>query len=112
MKFSSYQPVVNPNTINPPAVQAPKNLEGYGTSGKEWTALAGAVGQATKVLAQKQDDEDAADVMDARNRIMTSLTEQLYGEQGLWVRPLDMFCETVIIDGIAQPRFALLEAAC
>lgn len=83
MKFSSYQPVVNPNTINPPAVQAPKDLEVYGTGGKEWTALAGAVGQATKVLAQKQDDEDAADVMDARNRIMTSLTEQLYGEQGL-----------------------------
>lgn len=83
MKFSSYQPVVNPNTINPPAVQAPKDLEVYGTGGKEWTALAGAVGQATKVLAQKQNDEDAADVMDARNRIMTSLNEQLYGEQGL-----------------------------
>lgn len=83
MKFSSYQPVVNPSTINPPAVQAPKDLEVYGTGGKEWTALAGAIGQATKVLAQKQDDEDAADVMDARNRIMTSLTEQLYGEQGL-----------------------------
>lgn len=83
MKFSSYQPVVNPNTINPPAVQAPKDLEVYGTGGKEWTALAGAVGQATKVLAQKQDDEDVADVMDARNRIMTSLNEQLYGEQGL-----------------------------
>lgn len=83
MKFSSYQPVVNPNTINPPAVQAPKDMEVYGTGGKEWTALAGAVGQATKVLAQKQDDEDAADVMDARNRIMTSLNEQLYGEQGL-----------------------------
>lgn len=83
MKFSSYQPIVNPNTINPPAVQAPKDLEVYGTGGKEWTALAGAVGQATKVFAQKQDDEDAADVMDARNRIMTSLNEQLYGEQGL-----------------------------
>lgn len=83
MKFSSYQPVVNPNTINPPAVQAPKDMEVYGTGGKEWTALAGAVGQATKVFAQKQDDEDAADVMDARNRIMTSLNEQLYGEQGL-----------------------------
>lgn len=83
MKFSSYQPVVNPNTINPPAVQAPKDMEVYGTGGKEWTALAGAVGQATKVLAQKQDDKDAADVMDARNRIMTSLNEQLYGEQGL-----------------------------
>ena len=83
MKFSSYQPVVNPNTINPPAVQAPRDLEVYGTGGKEWNALSGAVGQATKVLAQKQDDEDAADVMDARNRIMTSLNEQLYGEQGL-----------------------------
>ena len=83
MKFSSYQPVANPNTINPPAVQAPKDLEVYGTGGKEWTALAGAVGQATKVFAQKQDDEDAADVMDARNRIMTSLNAQLYGEQGL-----------------------------
>lgn len=83
MKFSSYQPVVNPNTINPPTVQAPRDLEVYGTGGKEWNALAGAVGQATKVLAQKQDDEDAADVMDARNRIMTSLNEQLYGEQGL-----------------------------
>ena len=83
MKFSSYQPVVNPNTINPPTVQAPRDLEVYGTGGKEWNALAGAVGQATKVLAQKQDDEDAADVMDAMNRIMTSLNEQLYGEQGL-----------------------------
>lgn len=36
----------------------------------------------------------------------------LYGEQGLWVRPLAMFCETVTIDGVCQPRFALLEAAC
>lgn len=36
----------------------------------------------------------------------------LYGEQGLWVRPLAMFCENVTVDGITQPRFALLEAAC
>lgn len=41
-----------------------------------------------------------------------ALYRPLYGEQGLWVRPLAMFCETVIIDDIAQPRFALLEAAC
>lgn len=83
MKFSSYQPIVNPNTINPPAVQAPRDVNAYGTEGKEWNALAGAVGQVNKVLAQKQDDEDAADVMDARNRIMTALTDQLYGEKGL-----------------------------
>ena len=29
-----------------------------------------------------------------------------YGERGLWVRPLDMFTETVEIDGSSVPRFA------
>jgi hypothetical protein len=29
----------------------------------------------------------------------------LYGERGLWVRPLAMFTETVERDGVAQPRF-------
>ena len=29
----------------------------------------------------------------------------LYGEQNLWVRPLDMFTETVNIDGQPVPRF-------
>jgi hypothetical protein len=33
----------------------------------------------------------------------------LYGEQGLWVRPLAMFSETVMIDDIELPRFALIE---
>jgi hypothetical protein len=30
----------------------------------------------------------------------------LYGERGLWVRPLTMFTETVEVDGATQPRFA------
>ncbi|WP_416396750.1 DUF1653 domain-containing protein [Allohahella sp. A8] len=30
----------------------------------------------------------------------------LYGQQGLWVRPLRMFTETVEIDGETIPRFA------
>jgi len=30
----------------------------------------------------------------------------LYGEFGLWVRPLAMFEETVQIDGVVTPRFA------
>lgn len=30
----------------------------------------------------------------------------LYGERGLWVRPLAMFNETVEHEGRAQPRFA------
>jgi hypothetical protein len=29
----------------------------------------------------------------------------LYGEHGLWVRPMAMFFETVTIDGVTQPRF-------
>lgn len=34
----------------------------------------------------------------------------LYGDYGLWVRPLAMFTETVVKDGKEQPRFALEKA--
>ncbi len=33
---------------------------------------------------------------------------QLYGDGGLWVRPLAMFTETVEIAGQRQPRFAFV----
>lgn len=29
----------------------------------------------------------------------------LYGERGVWVRPLAMFCETVVVDGQRVGRF-------
>lgn len=32
----------------------------------------------------------------------------LYGEGGLWVRPLEMFTETVAVDGKRVPRFERL----
>lgn len=32
----------------------------------------------------------------------------LYGEGGLWVRPLDMFTETVVFHGKQVPRFEKL----
>ncbi|MGL6014752.1 MAG: DUF1653 domain-containing protein, partial [Selenomonadaceae bacterium] len=32
--------------------------------------------------------------------------QALYGEQGLWVRPLSMFREQVSVDGRLVPRFA------
>lgn len=32
----------------------------------------------------------------------------LYGDYGLWVRPLSMFCESVHTDSGSQPRFKLL----
>ncbi|WP_455925121.1 DUF1653 domain-containing protein [Pseudomonas putida] len=36
--------------------------------------------------------------------------QALYGEFGLWVRPLSMFLESVEVDGERVPRFALVEA--
>ncbi len=33
------------------------------------------------------------------------LYRALYGEHGLWVRPLDLFLEPVTIDGHTRPRF-------
>ncbi|MFM8273245.1 MAG: DUF1653 domain-containing protein [Gemmata sp.] len=35
----------------------------------------------------------------------------LYGEGGLWVRPLAMFLETVTHNGATVPRFARVEPA-
>lgn len=37
------------------------------------------------------------------------LYRPLYGEKALWVRPLDMFIETVNINGVIQPRFTFIE---
>lgn len=35
--------------------------------------------------------------------------QTLYGDYDFWVRPLSMFTETVLVDGIEKPRFALQE---
>ncbi|MGR0318164.1 DUF1653 domain-containing protein [Agromyces sp. ZXT2-3] len=34
---------------------------------------------------------------------------QLYGDHGVWVRPLDMFAEQVEVDGALVPRFRSVE---
>ncbi len=36
--------------------------------------------------------------------------QALYGDYGLWVRPLAMFHETVEVEGETLPRFALLRS--
>ena len=38
------------------------------------------------------------------------LYQALYGSHGFWVRPLNMFCEQVLIAGKSQPRFKMLES--
>ena len=70
--------------MNPPVVRVSGDVNAYGTSGEGYGKMAAAVGQVARVAAQRQDDLDAADVMKARNEVMTSLTQQLYGEQGLF----------------------------
>jgi len=35
----------------------------------------------------------------------------LYGEGALWVRPLSMFIESVVVDGTTVPRFCFIEGA-
>jgi hypothetical protein len=32
----------------------------------------------------------------------------LYGDGRLWIRPLSMFLETVIVEGVEKPRFTYL----
>lgn len=36
--------------------------------------------------------------------------QALYGDYGMWVRPLSMFLESVEFDGEQVPRFALVHA--
>jgi cyclomaltodextrinase len=38
------------------------------------------------------------------------LYRALYGERGLWVRPLAMFTESVNIEGVCMPRFEYIGA--
>jgi hypothetical protein len=35
----------------------------------------------------------------------------LYGDRGLWVRPIAMFAEQISIDGKSVPRFLFLQEA-
>lgn len=84
MKFSGYQRAVGLNAPQTPRVQAPRDEMAYGAGGKGLDAMAAAVGQVNKVVQKEQDDADAADVMEASNKIKTSLMGSLYGKDGLF----------------------------
>lgn len=82
MKFSQYVPTMQPNTINA-QYKGVSDPMAFGDGGKGTQAMVGALGQVIKYEKDKQDDQDAADLMQARNDIMTSITGSLYGENGL-----------------------------
>lgn len=46
----------------------------------------------------------------SENEEQVVVYQALYGDCGLWVRPLSMFTEQVEVNGIPVPRFALIEA--
>lgn len=84
MKFSQYTPALSPEMVGNVAGQARAiPTERMPGAGRGANAMAAAFGQVGKFLQEKQDEQDAADVMEARNEIMGSLTSQMYGEQGL-----------------------------
>ena len=33
---------------------------------------------------------------------------QLYGNEEVWIRPLAMFCESILVDGVLTPRFTYI----
>jgi hypothetical protein len=48
---------------------------------------------------------------DSESREEMVVYRALYGERGLWVRPLAMFAETIERDGKQMPRFTLVVPA-
>lgn len=90
MKFATYQRAVQPSTINSGAAKVSGNSEAYGISKDTSATEAGrwkdALGEMAKTAVKIRDDEDAVAVMDARNKIMSSITNKLYNtEDGLFV---------------------------
>ncbi|MDU4252870.1 DUF1653 domain-containing protein [Pseudomonas sp.] len=58
-------------------------------------------GQQYRVLGVARHSETEEEVV---------IYQALYGEFGLWVRPLSMFTEAVEVNGERLPRFALVSA--
>lgn len=82
MKFSTYTPAVKLNTINA-RVNTSVIKEAFGDGGASLGAWGAAAKQIAGVVQKKQDEDDAADVMAARNEISQRVNAGLYGEDGI-----------------------------
>lgn len=81
MKFGSYQPVVEQGTLQNVPLWRSRDINAYGGEGQGFAPLAKTVLEAWQ---KEREQQDAADVMAARNEIMTRLTGDIYGENGLY----------------------------
>ena len=96
MKITTYRQVVNPSIISGPSRQVTTDINAYGGKGNNYGDMASALGQVNKVLAQQRDDEDATAVLDAKNKIISSLTDQLYNsENGLLTTGVGQKCTRI-----------------
>lgn len=82
MKFSTYTPAVKPNTINA-RVSTSVTKEAFGTDGSQLGAWSSAANHIAGIIQKRQDEDDAADIMAARNEISQKLNESLYSEDGI-----------------------------
>lgn len=82
MKFSTYTPAVKLNTINA-RVNTSVIKEAFGDGGASLGAWGAAAKQIAGAVQKKQDEDDAADIMAARNEISQRINAGLYGEEGI-----------------------------
>lgn len=82
MKFSTYTPAVKANTINA-RVSTSVTKEAFGTDGSQLGAWSSAANHIAGIIQKRQDEDDAADIMAARNEISQKLNESLYSEDGI-----------------------------
>ena len=82
MKFSTYTPAVKANTINA-KVSTSVTKEAFGTDGSQLGAWSSAANHIAGIIQKRQDEDDAADIMAARNEISQKLNESLYSEDGI-----------------------------
>ena len=45
----------------------------------------------------------------SENHDIFVMYQALYDDYNIWIRPFDMFTETIVIDGKEQPRFTFLK---
>ena len=84
------------NPPNPPQNDVLKSFSAAAKSFVEGAIYEHYKGKRYKILSVGRNSENLEESV---------IYQALYGERDVWVRPLGMFLETIVIDGQTQPRF-------